>query len=112
MHRVLPSLFIAAGGCHAATAIVALTHDPKIDDLALMEAVNTPAFYIGAMGSAATSARRAERLQRIGGLTDKQIERLHMPIGLDLGSKAPAEIALAVMADVLRVYRGKVRDAL
>ncbi|TRZ62333.1 xanthine and Co dehydrogenase maturation factor [Pseudomonas alloputida] len=112
MHRVLPSLFIAAGGCHAATAIVALTHDPKIDDLALMEAVNTPAFYIGAMGSAATSARRAERLQRIGGLTDKQIERLHMPIGLDLGSKAPAEIALAVMADVLRVYRGKARDAL
>lgn len=112
MHRVLPSLFIAAGGCHAATAVVALTHDPKIDDLALMEAVHTPAFYIGAMGSAATSARRAERLQRIGGLTAKQIERLHMPIGLDLGSKSPAEIALAVMADVLRVYRGKARDAL
>lgn len=112
MHRVLPSLFIAAGGCHAATAVVALTHDPKIDDLALMEAVNTPAFYIGAMGSAATSARRAERLQRIGGLTLQQIESLHMPIGLDLGSKSPAEIALAVMADVLRVYRGKARDAL
>jgi len=112
MHRVLPSLFIAAGGCHAATAVVALTHDPKIDDLALMEAVHTPAFYIGAMGSAATSARRAERLQRIGGLTNEQIERLHMPIGLDLGSKSPAEIALAVMADVLRVYRGKARNAL
>ena len=112
MHRVLPSLFIAAGGCHAATAVVALTHDPKIDDLALMEAVHTPAFYIGAMGSAATSARRAERLQRIGGLSDQQIGRLHMPIGLDLGSKSPAEIALAVMADVLRVYRGKARDAL
>ncbi|EOG3622659.1 XdhC family protein [Pseudomonas putida] len=112
MHRVLPSLFIAAGGCHAATAVVALTHDPKIDDLALMEAVHTPAFYIGAMGSAATSARRAERLQRIGGLTNEQIERLHMPIGLHLGSKSPAEIALAVMADVLRVYRGKARNAL
>lgn len=112
MHRVLPSLFIAAGGCHAATAVVALTHDPKIDDLALMEAVHTPAFYIGAMGSATTSARRAERLQRIGGLSDQQIGRLHMPIGLDLGSKSPAEIALAVMADVLRVYRGKARDAL
>ncbi len=112
MHRVLPSLFIAAGGCHAATAVVALTHDPKIDDLALMEAVHTPAFYIGAMGSAATSARRAERLRRIGGLSDQQIARLHMPIGLDLGSKSPAEIALAVMADVLRVYRGKARDAL
>ena len=112
IHRVLPSLYIAEGGCHAATAVVALTHDPKIDDLALLEAVNTPAFYIGAMGSAATSAKRAERLRRIGGLSQAQIERLHMPIGLDLGSKSPAEIALAVMADVLRVYRGKARDAL
>lgn len=112
MHRILPSMYIAAHGCHAATAVVALTHDPKIDDLALMEAVNTPAFYIGAMGSTTTSARRAERLRRIGGLTDAQIERLHMPIGLDLGSKSPAEIALAVMADVLRVYRGKARHAL
>lgn len=112
LHRVLPSEFIAEGGCHAATAVVALTHDPKIDDLALMEAVHTPAFYIGAMGSVTTSARRAERLQRIGGLSAQQIERLHMPIGLDLGSKSPAEIALAVMADVLRVYRGKARDAL
>lgn len=112
MHRVLPSLFIADGGCHAATAVVALTHDPKIDDLALMEAVHTQAFYIGAMGSVATSTRRAERLRRIGGLSDAQIKRLHMPIGLDLGSKSPAEIALAVMADVLRVYRGKARNAL
>lgn len=112
MHRVLPSLFIAEGGCHGATAVVALTHDPKIDDLALLEAVNTQAFYIGAMGSLATSAKRAERLRRIGGLTEAQIRRLHMPIGLDLGSKSPAEIALAVMADVLRVYRGKARDAL
>lgn len=112
MRRVLPSLYIAEGGCHAATAVVALTHDPKIDDLALMEAVHTPAFYIGAMGSAATSAKRAERLRRIGGLSQAQIERLHMPIGLDLGSKSPAEIALAVMADVLRVYRGKARHSL
>jgi len=112
MQRVLPSMFIAAGGCHGATAVVALTHDPKIDDLALMEAVHTPAFYIGAMGSQATSAKRAERLRRIGKLSDEQLTRLHMPIGLDLGSKAPAEIALAVMADILRVYHGKARDAL
>jgi xanthine dehydrogenase accessory factor len=112
MQRVLPSMFIAAGGCHSATAVVALTHDPKIDDLALMEAVHTPAFYIGAMGSHATSAKRAERLKRIGGLDDAQIARLHMPIGLNLGSKSPAEIALAVMADVLRVYHGKQRHTL
>jgi xanthine dehydrogenase accessory factor len=109
---VLPSVFIASGGCHEATAVVALTHDPRIDDLALMEAVRTPAFYIGAMGSRLTSSKRAERLQRVGGLSLEQIERIHMPIGLDLGSKTPAEIALSVMADVLRVYRGKARDAL
>ncbi|WP_415844887.1 XdhC family protein [Stutzerimonas zhaodongensis] len=109
---VLPSVFIEAGGCHESTAVVALTHDPRIDDLALMEAVHTPAFYIGAMGSRQTSAKRAERLQRVGGLSAEQIERIHMPIGLDLGSKTPAEIALSVMADVLRVYRGKSRDAL
>jgi xanthine dehydrogenase accessory factor len=109
---VLPSVFIASGACHEATAVVALTHDPRIDDLALMEAVRTPAFYIGAMGSRQTSAKRAERLQRVGGLDKKQIERIHMPIGLNLGSKTPAEIALSVMADVLRVYRGKTREAL
>jgi xanthine dehydrogenase accessory factor len=109
---VLPSVFIASGECHEATAVVALTHDPRIDDLALMEAVRTPAFYIGAMGSRQTSAKRAERLQRVGGLNTEEIDRIHMPIGLNLGSKTPAEIALSVMADVLRVYRGKAREGL
>nr|WP_163504029.1 XdhC family protein [Halomonas socia] len=110
--RVLPSQFIASGACHAATAVVALTHDPRIDDLAMIEAVRTPAFYIGVMGSRRTSEARAERLRRSGGLSVEEIARLHMPIGLDLGSKAPAEIALAVMADILRVQRGKARDEL
>ncbi|WP_430468892.1 XdhC family protein [Vreelandella titanicae] len=87
VHPVLPSEFIAAGHCHEATAVVALTHDPRIDDLALMEAVRSPAFYIGAMGSRQTSIRRAERLSRVGGLSSQQIARIHMPIGLDLGSK-------------------------
>lgn len=109
---ILPSMFISAGGCHAATAVVALTHDPRIDDLAMMEAVGTSAFYIGVMGSLQTSKLRAERLRRIGRLSDKQIARLHMPIGLSLGSKTPAEIALAVMADIIRVQRGRSRDAL
>ncbi|GAA0626545.1 XdhC family protein [Halomonas beimenensis] len=108
----LPSRFIASGACHAATAVVALTHDPRIDDLAMIEAVRTPAFYIGVMGSQRTSAARAERLQRSGGLSRDEVERLHMPIGLALGSKTPAEIALAAMADILRVQRGKARDAL
>lgn len=110
---VLPSLFIASpGACHAATAVVALTHDPRIDDLAMIEAVNTSAFYVGVMGSVKTSEVRAERLRRSGGLSDQEIARINMPIGLALGSKTPAEIALAVMADILRVQRGRARNSL
>ncbi|MNR57614.1 hypothetical protein D3C85_1784300 [compost metagenome] len=64
------------------------------------------------MGSRQTSRARAERLRRSGGLSDEDIARIHMPIGLALGSKTPAEIALAVMADVVRILRGRPRDAL
>lgn len=113
VEAVLPSLYISSpGACHAATAVVALTHDPRIDDLAMIEAVTTPAFYLGVMGSRRTSGARAERLRRSGGLTDQEIARINMPIGLALGSKTPAEIALAVMADILRVQRGRSRDSL
>ena len=91
---------------------MALTHDPRIDDLAMIEAVRTDAFYIGVMGSQQTSQQRAERLLRSGGLTETQLARIVMPIGLNLGSKTPAEIALAVMADIVRLYRGKERHAL
>ncbi|WP_162959461.1 XdhC family protein, partial [Pseudomonas aeruginosa] len=83
IRRELPSLFIADGGCHADTAVVALTHDPKIDDLAMLEAVRTEAFYIGVMGSRATSEKRFERLRRIGGLGDAELARIHAPIGLN-----------------------------
>lgn len=108
--EVLPAVYIAGGGCHAATAVVALTHDPRLDDLTLLEAVRTPAFYIGAMGSLRTSAKRFERLARIGGLDDATLQRIHAPIGLRLGSKTPAEIAMAVMADILRVSNGIARN--
>jgi len=101
VERQFPAKFIEQQGCHAHTAVVALTHDPRMDDLTLMEAVQTPAFYIGAMGSMKNSQQRRERLQRIGGLTEAELARVHAPIGLDLGSKTPAEIALAVMADVV-----------
>lgn len=107
LQALLPSSFIASGVCHASTAVVALTHDPRIDDLAMIEAVRTPAFYIGVMGSQRTSDRRAERLRRSGGLNDQDIARIHMPVGLDLGSKTPAEIALAVIADVMREANGR-----
>ena len=110
--KMLPAAYISQGGCHAATAIVALTHDPRLDDLTLLEAVRTPAFYIGAMGSRRTSEKRLERVKRIGGLEEQVLERIHAPIGLKLGSKTPAEIALAVMADIVRVSNGVVRDQL
>jgi xanthine dehydrogenase accessory factor len=104
--ETLPAVFIAGGGCHAATAVVALTHDPRIDDLTMMESIRTDAFYIGAMGSIKTSLKRKERLARIGQLTDVDMTRIHAPIGLRLGSKTPSEIAIAVMADILRVGNG------
>ncbi|SEG67016.1 XdhC family protein [Marinobacterium lutimaris] len=113
LEKTLPSMFIAKpGNCHQQTAVVAMTHDPRIDDLAMIEAVRTDAFYIGVMGSRLTSDKRAARLLSTGGLSADQVERIHMPIGLALGSKTPAEIALAVMADVLRVQRGRDRNDL
>jgi xanthine dehydrogenase accessory factor len=104
----LPSLYIGVpGACTQSTAVVAVTHDPRIDDLAMMAAVKTPASYIGVMGSKRTSRARAERLRRTGGLNEAEIARIHMPIGLSLGSKTPSEIALAVVADMVRVRRGR-----
>ncbi|PIJ48483.1 XshC-Cox1 family protein [Erwinia sp. OLTSP20] len=102
LHRQFPAKYIEQNGCHAATAVVALTHDPRMDDLTLMEAIGTPAFYLGAMGSQRNSTRRLQRLQTIAGFTPAQLARIHAPIGLALGSKTPAEIALAVMADIVR----------
>lgn len=100
--RQFPAKFIEEGGCHANTAVVALTHDPRMDDLTLMEAIYTPAFYIGAMGSQRNSDRRRQRLQQIAEFSPQDLERIHAPIGLSLNSKTPAEIALAVMADIVQ----------
>ncbi|RTR06552.1 XdhC family protein [Halomonas nitroreducens] len=105
--RELPSEYLKRHPAHAMTAVVALTHDPRLDDLTMLEAVRGEAFYVGVMGSRRTSANRAERLRRSGGLDDEALGRIRMPIGLDLGSKTPAEIALATMADVVRVMRGR-----
>ena len=84
------------------TAIVALTHDPRIDDMGMMVALKTDAFYIGAMGSTRTSASRRERLKALE-LTDHEIARLHAPIGLPIGSKTPPEIAVAILAEITAV---------
>ncbi len=84
------------------SGIIALAHDPRVDDMALMEALKTNAFYIGAMGSERTSAARRERLPELG-LSEAEIARLHAPIGYQINSKTPAEIAIAVMAEVTSV---------
>ncbi|MCO7515990.1 XdhC family protein [Pseudomonas guariconensis] len=83
------------------TCIIALSHDPKLDDLALLEALHSPAFYIGAIGSRRNSQLRRERLIEHFGETEASLKRLHGPIGIYIGSKTPAEIAVSVMAEVL-----------
>ena len=87
------------------SGIVALAHDPRVDDMALMEALKTDAFYIGAMGSERTSASRRERLPELG-LSGEEIARLHAPIGFQISSKTPAEIAISIMAEVTAVRHG------
>ncbi len=81
------------------TAFVALTHDPKIDDPALLHALSRDCFYIGALGSRKTHARRVERLKQQG-ISDAAIARIHAPIGLDIGAVSPAEIAVAIMGQI------------
>ncbi len=84
------------------TAIVAVTHDPKLDDMALLEALKSQAFYVGALGSEKNQQKRRERL-RMFELTDAEIARLHGPVGLRIGSRTPAEIAIAILAELVQV---------
>lgn len=88
----------------ARTAVITLTHDPKLDDPALVAALNSPAFYIGALGSKKTHAARHERL-KAAGFDDQAIARIHGPIGLSIGAKSPAEIAVSIMAQITEVLR-------
>jgi xanthine dehydrogenase accessory factor len=87
------------------TAVVALSHDPKIDDPALAIALRSPAFYVGVLGSAGTHAKRIERL-RVAGFGEADLARLHAPIGLDIGGPAPEEIALSILAEIVAVRNG------
>ncbi|MEO8080060.1 MAG: XdhC family protein [Caldimonas sp.] len=84
------------------TAVVAVTHDPKLDDMVLLEALKSPAFYVGALGSRGNTAKRKERLALFD-LTAAEIGRLHGPIGLDIGSRTPAEIAVSILAEIIAV---------
>ncbi len=85
-------------------AVVTLTHDPKLDDPALAVALDSPAFYIGALGSKRTHAKRIERL-RGQGIDAARLGRIHGPIGLPIGAKSPAEIALSILAEATQIYR-------
>ena len=84
------------------SAVVALTHDPKLDDLALMEALKSDAFYVGAIGSRSNDQKRRERLLEFD-LTPEQLNKLHGPIGIYIGSKTPSEIAISILAQLTAV---------
>ncbi|HXP30454.1 MAG TPA: XdhC family protein [Stellaceae bacterium] len=91
------------------TAVVTLTHDPKLDDPALATALRSDAFYIGALGSKRTHAARLKRLAELG-FTDADFARIHGPVGLDIGSISPAEIAVSILAQMTLVLRGERRS--
>src|SRR5947199_326860 len=100
-----PDVALPPVGIDHYTAFVALTHDPKIDDPGLALALKSDCFYIGALGSRKTHARRVERLKAERGFTDNDIGRIHSPIGLDIGSVSPAEIAVAIIGEITQKLR-------
>ncbi len=99
-----PDEAIAAVGLDQRTAVVTLTHDPKLDDPAIQTALRSDVFYLGCLGSTRTHAKRVARLTEAG-FTEAEIARIHAPVGLDIGAKSPAEIAVSVMAQITTVLR-------
>lgn len=99
-----PDEGVQAFGLDTRTALVLLTHDPKLDDPALEQALASDCFYIGALGSTRTHAKRVERMLAAGH-SDEQIARIHGPIGLDIGAASPSEIAVSILAEMLKVLR-------
>ena len=104
LHAVWPDAYLAEHPLDRYTALVALTHDPKIDDVALVAALKADCFYIGALGSTRTHAKRVERL-RAAGFGEADMARISAPIGLDIGAATPAEIALATLAQLTAALR-------
>ena len=96
----------------AHTAIVALTHDPKLDDMALLEALNSSAFYVGALGSRRNQQARKQRLAEHFDMSEQALSRLHGPVGLRLGAKTPGEIAVSIVAELVQVKNKGVSDAM
>jgi xanthine dehydrogenase accessory factor len=105
-----PKAALAEFGLDRRSALVSLTHDPKIDDPALAAALRSDAFYIGALGSRKTHAARLERLKEQG-FTDTELRRIHAPVGLSIGAISPAEIAVSILGEITQTMRGAPRLA-
>lgn len=106
LHAEWPEEVLRARPLDAYTALAALTHDPKIDDFALKAALEARCFYVGALGSRKTHGKRVERLLAAG-VTEAELARVHAPIGLAIGAANPAEIAVAVLAQIIGAFRGR-----
>jgi len=102
----MPDDVVRERACDDHSIVITLTHDPRIDDMALMEALTQPLFFVGALGSMRTTMKRRERLLQLG-LTEQQLARLHAPVGLDIGSKTPAEIAVSILAQLTQLRFGQ-----
>jgi xanthine dehydrogenase accessory factor len=102
LHCGMPDDWLRNRSIDQQTAVIALCHDPRIDDMALMEVLHRDAFYIGAMGSAKTSEKRRQRLLSLD-VTTEELAKLHAPVGLDIGSKTPPEIAIAILAELTQL---------
>ena len=105
-----PEIALPAVGLDPFTALAVLTHDPKIDDGALIAALKAGCFYIGALGSRKTHARRLERLRQAG-MEESTLERIHAPIGVPIAAQSPAEIAVAILAEVIATLRSRGLEA-
>jgi len=104
--RAMPDDCVLGLGGDSRTAVLAVSHDPKLDDLALMEALKSDSFYVGALGSRQTNARRRERLAGFD-LDQVQLGRLHGPVGLPIGSRTPAEIAVSIAAGLIKARHAR-----
>jgi xanthine dehydrogenase accessory factor len=105
LSRLMPDDLVIAMNLDAHSALVAVTHDPKLDDLALMEALKTPAFYVGALGSRRNNEARRKRLLEFE-VSQAEVDQLRGPVGLNLGGKTPPEIAMSIVAEMTAVRRG------
>jgi xanthine dehydrogenase accessory factor len=103
----MPDDAVIALGLDPHSAVVALTHDPKLDDMVLLEALKSPAFYVGALGSRINNERRRERLLQYFDLSQTEVDRLHGPVGLPIGSRTPPEIAVSILAEMTAVKNGR-----